>query len=116
MKSLIAILMLFFAMQGQSAILATDQPFSYERATKVHKGMTPEQVNDFYLREPTTKIFFRYEQANIHGVVWEYLDMLGNTIRIYFRCASIDAAKNVCTGGKVYKTSTDYDTWLDTHE
>lgn len=112
MKFFILILLLIAA-PGYSAILTTDQPFSYERASQVRKGMTPAQVSGLYLHEPTIKIFFRYEEAKIQGVVWEYLDMLGNTIRIYFRCSAIDAVKETCADAKVYKTSVDYDSWMD---
>ncbi len=113
MKAFAAVLLICFAAPAQAAILSTDQPFSYERAIQVSKGMTQDQVAKLYLREPTTKIFFRHDKAKIQGVVWEYLDMLGNTVRVFFRCASIEAEKNVCTDGKVYKTSTDYDTWIN---
>lgn len=113
MKALSALLAMLVTAQSHAAILATDEPFSYTRASQVRKGMTPEQVAGLYLQAPTIEIFFHYEEAKIQGVVWEYLDMLGNTIRIYFRCSAINVVKNICTDGKVYKTSTDYDTWIN---
>lgn len=49
MKTFVAILMLLIAAPSYSAILSTAQPFSYERASQVRKGMTPEQVSGLYL-------------------------------------------------------------------